>query len=154
MEYFGMSRTNLSCAHWGPHGPEYSHLHSIHEHKVPDPTTYHTYGLAWTGHLIGFYIDRRLVHTCSPPHPPFCDLEHFHLILNVAMGGNPFAGKRPARVGEWELTCEWVRQWEVPPGGWDALRRAGSGATGGGNGKGKKGGDVIKQYLMKLTGKG
>jgi hypothetical protein len=148
MEYFGSSRTNLFCAHWGHHGPEHSHLHSVHEHMVADPTSFHTYGLAWKDHHLGFYFDRILVHTCTPPHPPFADLKDFHLILNIAMGGNPFAGEKPAEEGEWKMLVQYVKKWDVPPGGWKML------LEGMKDGRRESGVDTVKKYVLKLSGRG
>ncbi len=148
MEFFGTSRKNLFCAHWGPHGPQDSHLHSVYEHKVADPTSFHTYGLAWKGNHLGFYCDRSLVHTCTPPHPPFADLKDFRLILNIAMGGNPLEGKKPAEQGNWRMEVEYVSRWRLPPGGWKLLLdRVESGHH-------KRGMDTVKEYVLKLSGRG
>lgn len=93
MEFRGdMPTTLFSTIHYGGEWPNNSH--SGAETTVPDLSQdFHTYAIEWSEGLIRWYFDGQQVHQTSDwnsegePYPAPFD-QRFHLLLNVAVGGN------------------------------------------------------------------
>lgn len=71
---------------------------------------FHTYSTEWTSTFIKFYVDNEIVKTfvndrASPFH------KNFHIILNVAMGGN-FAGPLDSNITKATMEVDYVRVYQ------------------------------------------
>lgn len=85
-------------------------------------------GLLWSPTSLKYYIDGQQFHQMDPnewhspvddsvnPLAPFDD--HFHLVLNYAIGGDYAASRnaRPLNAAEfpYRLEIDWVRFWGAP----------------------------------------
>ena len=72
--------------HRGTYEAHEAHKHSEFRANLRLSNATHTVGLAFKGTQLHFLYNRKVVHSCRIPFPPFTPLRHFNLIMNVAMG--------------------------------------------------------------------
>ncbi|KAG5984967.1 hypothetical protein E4U55_002374 [Claviceps digitariae] len=123
-ETWNGDRENRSCLHWGHHHEPHKHrvlgtkIHDMHIRPVRyDFAWQQPGGVAGQGRMV-WYIDRRPVMKALIPKGtrPMRDMT---ILLNVAMGGNVCAGKKP-RDGYYDMTVYTMfLATELEHGGWD-----------------------------------
>lgn len=92
MESIGHKPTTLhGTLHYGPDWPNNKHTGASYELPVPFDQAFHVFSVEWEENEIRWYIDGELFSTKTAadldPHPwPFD--QRFHLLLNLAIGGN------------------------------------------------------------------
>jgi len=138
-----------STLHWGP-APNQNGFSRTHWEKVLQNTDFsadfHTYGVEWLPNVMNFFVDGEYIGNISPPSGGFWELgqfsgdniwknggfmapfdKRFHLIINVAVGGNffpdgcvnqPFnkpwsSSSWPQMRPFWEKRSEWLPTWNA-----------------------------------------
>ncbi|MFK7935661.1 MAG: family 16 glycosylhydrolase [Saprospiraceae bacterium] len=87
---------------------------SVFQPKVEQ--AFHTYSINWTADKIDWYLDDMLYHTFKNENNSFAEWpfdQPFHLILNVAVGGN-WGGQQGVAEDIWpqRMEIDYVRVWE------------------------------------------
>ncbi|KAF1980697.1 glycoside hydrolase family 16 protein, partial [Aulographum hederae CBS 113979] len=129
LESWNGDRVNHSCLHWGFFNGEDWNKHRVVDTTIPSMGRYdgHTCELVWDmpptgdGGRIIWYLDGQAVMKAEKP-PGTRRIEHFRIILNVAMGGNVCNGKVP-RDGSYEMVVHELRMCDDPPGGWQRFEQ-------------------------------
>jgi len=117
MEHVGYAKDSI----YGTiHTDAYNHIkgtHKIGEIYVPDAeSAFHTYAINWTPEKMEWYIDNVMYHSVkneglTSAEWPFD--QQFHLILNLAVGGN-WGGKHGVAEDIWpqKMLVDYVRVYE------------------------------------------
>lgn len=117
---------NGACLHWGHFTPEDSAKHRVLKLPVPAMDQEHSYGFAWHGRRLVWFIDG--YPTMRAVLPDTCrDIREFNIILNVAMGGNVMGGIKPD-PGCYDMVIRNLAIWDAPgfDGAWDVAREGNS----------------------------
>lgn len=96
-------------------GPPYNYLGNSYTLPSGDfSDDFHVFGVEWEENEIRWYVDGNLYSTLTPsnigPWAPF--QEEFHLLLNVAVGGNWPGSPNASTVFPQTMEAEWVRVYE------------------------------------------
>lgn len=79
---------------------------------LPDPETFHTYGVLWTPTTLTWYLDRRATVATSTPR----DMNKpMYLLANLAMGGR-WAGNPDPRTASAAYQIDYIRTYRLDPG--------------------------------------
>jgi beta-glucanase (GH16 family) len=109
--------------HGTVHGPGYSGAHGIgKEFQIASgrfADDYHVYAIEWTPDRIAFLVDGKTYHTVTPASLPagakWVYGHPFHLILNVAVGGEWPHDPDSTSVFPQEMLVDYVRVYESQP---------------------------------------
>jgi beta-glucanase (GH16 family) len=103
------------------HTEAYNHIKGTQKEgkiNIPDAQdTFHEYAVEWTKNKMDFYVDDKLYHTVErDPKDDFKGWpfdQRFHLILNIAMGGN-WGGKKGVDNSIWpqRMEIDYVRVYQ------------------------------------------
>jgi beta-glucanase (GH16 family) len=109
----------LGTLHYGARWP--NNTFSGSDFHLPSPATFHddfhTFAIEWERHEIRWYVDGELYATQSEwfstggPYPAPFDAD-FHLLLNLAVGGNFPGAPNSSTSFPQELVVDWVRVYQ------------------------------------------
>ena len=106
--------------HYGGEWPNNTYTGGAYVVPTDAQTNFHTYALEWDPTEMRWYVDGVLYltqnawNTSGAPYPAPFD-QHFHILLNVAVGGNWPGAPSDSTVFPVTMEVDWVRVYEGEP---------------------------------------
>lgn len=124
LETVNVATTIYGTIHYGGSWPNNVHTGGSYSSATDFGLGFHTYALEWEPDVMRWYVDGLLYHTetsstwysTAAPNNARAPFDTpFHLLLNVAVGGNWPGYPDDSTVFPQELIVDWVRVSQLPP---------------------------------------